>query len=144
MMRHERIHTGDNPFSCSYCGNKCNQSTRMMLHERIHIGDNPLAAPIVTTNVTNQPAWWDMKEYTTGITLTSCSYCDNKCNQSTHMIRHERIHTGDNPYNCSKTHLTNQPVWRPLHALQFMHENDKMLPCCNVVGFAWFIVLIQT
>ena len=25
------------------------------------------------------------------------THCENKCNQSTHMMRHERIHIGDNP-----------------------------------------------
>ena len=63
--------TRANPYSCSYCDHKCNQSTYLKRHERIHIRHNPY----------------------------SCSDYDN--NQSTRLERLERIHIWDNPYSCS-------------------------------------------
>uniref|UniRef100_A0AAY5L139 C2H2-type domain-containing protein n=1 Tax=Esox lucius TaxID=8010 RepID=A0AAY5L139_ESOLU len=39
LIRHERIHTGDLPYQCSYCPRKFNISAVLVEHERIHTGE---------------------------------------------------------------------------------------------------------
>ena len=60
----------------------------MKPHEKIHTGKTLTAVPVVTTNVTNQPVWSNMKESTPGKTLTAA-----------------RVVT---------TNFTKQPVWRDM------------------------------
>ncbi|PIK56768.1 putative zinc finger protein [Apostichopus japonicus] len=39
--RHERIHTGQKPFTCKFCQRSFSQSNTLVEHERIHTGHKP-------------------------------------------------------------------------------------------------------
>jgi uncharacterized Zn-finger protein len=42
---HERIHTGDKPYQCSFCDYRANQRGNMRTHERRHTGEKPYKCP---------------------------------------------------------------------------------------------------
>ena len=44
---HERTHTGDKPYQCSFCDYKANQRGNMRTHERRHTGEKPYKCPYV-------------------------------------------------------------------------------------------------
>ncbi|CAL4145365.1 unnamed protein product, partial [Meganyctiphanes norvegica] len=66
LMRHKRIHTGNNLYKCRQCSNAFSKKRCLIFHQRIHSGEKPY----------------------------QCIQCDKVFSQNSVLTRHMRTHTG--------------------------------------------------
>ena len=69
-----------------------------------------------------------MKESTLAINPLYCSLCDYKFSRSSHLMRHERIHTVDKPFSCSQCDYKCSTS-SALKSHERIHTCEKLFSC---------------
>ncbi|XP_075207213.1 uncharacterized protein LOC142312197 [Anomaloglossus baeobatrachus] len=100
--KYEKIDTKEKKFSCSKCGKKFKQKSRLVQHEIMHTGEKPYSCPECGKRFKRRSACLTHKKIHTGEKPYSCSECGKCYRMKAHLDRHERSHTGEKPYSCSE------------------------------------------
>ncbi|XP_053567261.1 gastrula zinc finger protein XlCGF8.2DB isoform X1 [Bombina bombina] len=130
LLKHLKIHRGENPFSCPICGKFFNHKRNLVAHQKIHTGEKGFSCSNCGKCFNQKSNLITHQKIHTGEKGFLCSDCGKCFNQKTHLLSHQKIHIGEKGFLCSDcgkcfTHKSN------LIRHQKIHTGEKAFSCSD-------------
>ncbi|XP_070790285.1 zinc finger protein 420-like [Pituophis catenifer annectens] len=131
LILHQKLHRGEKPYKCSECGKGFYRSTRLISHKRVHLAEKLYKCFRCGKSFGDEAKLAQHKQAKhTNERPHTCAECGKSFRRSTHLTRHQKIHTRKARYRCLQCEKT-FTCRKHLLSHERTHTGDKPYKCLD-------------